>query len=221
MNLVQHVCTETQGLESLFLISKSNCAFANFSDEERCVAAQQKLHDSKFQSVRLVSRLRKSTVEGSAGQTAPTGPASTSPVVQSPIIGRKHDTGRSSMIQSQDAEDGQRNDVRQGADPDQPRTAPSSAPQIDRFFVLKSLTVEDLELSVQNGVWATQSHNEEALNTAFEVSFAVLHCPKAAWRIEYSLMGRLGSFLMAYSPLPTSIWCSPQTNLENTLDTLV
>ncbi|KAH6688155.1 YT521-B-like domain-containing protein [Verticillium dahliae] len=41
------------GLESLFLISKSNCAFANFKDEQTCVAAQQKLHDSKFQTVRL------------------------------------------------------------------------------------------------------------------------------------------------------------------------
>lgn len=90
--------------------------------------------------------------------------------------------GKSAIIQSQDPEDDQRSDLRQGADPDQPRTAPGSAPQIDRFFVLKSLTVEDLELSVQNGVWATQSHNEEALNTAFEVSFLVLHCPEAVWR---------------------------------------
>lgn len=38
-----------------------------------------------------------------------------------------------------------------------------------RYFILKSLTVEDLEMSVKNGVWATQSHNETALNQAFEV----------------------------------------------------
>ena len=40
----------------------------------------------------------------------------------------------------------------------------------DMFFVLKSLTVEDLELSARTGIWATQSHNEETLNRAFEVS---------------------------------------------------
>lgn len=39
----------------------------------------------------------------------------------------------------------------------------------DKFFIVKSLTVEDLELSVRNGIWATQSHNEEALNKAYKV----------------------------------------------------
>ena len=39
-----------------------------------------------------------------------------------------------------------------------------------KYFVLKSLTVEDMELSVRNGIWATQAHNEDALNKAFEVS---------------------------------------------------
>jgi hypothetical protein len=39
----------------------------------------------------------------------------------------------------------------------------------DKFFIVKSLTLQDLELSVRNGIWATQSHNEEALNKAFEV----------------------------------------------------
>ncbi|KAI0012170.1 hypothetical protein F4779DRAFT_105240 [Xylariaceae sp. FL0662B] len=161
MSLVHHVCKEAAGLESLFLISKSNCAFANFRDEQSCVAAQQKLHDSKFQSVRLVSRLRKSTVEGATGQTAPTGPAATSP------------GGQNTSVPAEP--------------PKSPRATSSepstSAPEIqpaprnvssgdgtahkDKFFILKSLTVEDLDLSVRNGVWATQSHNEETLNNAF------------------------------------------------------
>jgi len=55
-----------------------------------------------------------------------------------------------------------------------PPTGPSRAraPQANakfRYFILKSLTVEDLELSQKNGVWATQNHNEAALNQAFEV----------------------------------------------------
>jgi len=40
----------------------------------------------------------------------------------------------------------------------------------EAFFVVKSLTVDDLEMSVRNGIWATQSHNEAALNKAYEAS---------------------------------------------------
>lgn len=47
---------------------------------------------------------------------------------------------------------------------------PPPARLVDRYFIVKSLTVEDLELSKQSGIWATQSHNEAAMNQAFEVS---------------------------------------------------
>ncbi|KAI1083070.1 hypothetical protein F5B20DRAFT_444865 [Whalleya microplaca] len=162
MSLVHHVCKEAAGLESLFLISKSNCAFANFRDEQSCVAAQQKLHDSKFQSVRLVSRLRKSTVEGATGQTAPTGPAATSPGGQNTNVPDEspkspHATLSEPSASAPETQPGPRN-VSSG----------EGAIQKDKFFILKSLTVEDLELSVRNGVWATQSHNEESLNNAFK-----------------------------------------------------
>ena len=39
----------------------------------------------------------------------------------------------------------------------------------DKYFIVKSLTAEDLEFSVRSGIWATQGHNEEALNKAFKV----------------------------------------------------
>jgi len=38
----------------------------------------------------------------------------------------------------------------------------------EKFFIVKSLTAQDLEASVRNGIWATQSHNEKALNEAYE-----------------------------------------------------
>lgn len=160
MSLVYHVCKEAQGLESLFLISKSNCAFANFKDEPTCVAAQQKLHDSKFQGIRLVSRLRKSTVEGATGVTAPTGPAAAAlslPVLNGDGGTSSSDAGSSSPSASQ---------------PAQSRASPvvDGNSHQDKFFILKSLTVEDLELSVRTGIWATQSHNEEGINHAFKVS---------------------------------------------------
>ncbi|KAF4955876.1 hypothetical protein FGADI_4271 [Fusarium gaditjirri] len=157
MSLVHHVCKEAVGLESLFLISKSNCAFANFKDEETCSTAQQKLHDSKFQSVRLVSRLRKSTVEGAAGVTAPTGPSVATAVVKADQISDKLPS--QSVIPSPASDPLET--IKLGV-------AGEKTPQKDRFFILKSLTVEDLELSVSTGIWATQSHNEEALNNAFK-----------------------------------------------------
>lgn len=42
----------------------------------------------------------------------------------------------------------------------------------EKYFVVKSLTLQDLEASVQIGIWATQSHNEAVLNKAFEVGLA-------------------------------------------------
>ena len=51
--------------------------------------------------------------------------------------------------------------LRDGGDP--------PAKHTDKYFIMKSLTVEDMELSVRNSIWATQGHNEDALNKAFEV----------------------------------------------------
>jgi len=152
MSLVHHVCKETAGLESLFLIAKSNCAFANYKDEASCAAAQSKIHDSKFQTVRLVSRLRRSSAATTSDPPIPTGPAAlvTPPVARSP---------------SPEMEKGAKSSQLDSDPPDS--IALENKPTRDRFFVVKSLTVEDLELSVRNGIWATQSHNEEALNKAY------------------------------------------------------
>ncbi|KAK5651740.1 hypothetical protein OQA88_11702 [Cercophora sp. LCS_1] len=163
MSLVHHVCKEAEGLESLFLISKSNCAFANFKDEQASVAAQRKLHDSKFLTVRLVSRLRKSTVEGPAGVTAPTGPAASTPHVEP---GMEPATLDSRAVEKSTTASAT------VAGTEEPPLAGAitegGTPSKDRFFILKSLTVEDIELSVRTGIWATQSHNEETLNSAFK-----------------------------------------------------
>lgn len=150
------------GLESLFLIAKSNCAFANFKDEASCITAQLKLHECRFQSVRLVSRLRKNEIEGTAGLFPPTGPASGSANSPSPI----NQARSKAAVKVDDA-----NSTAATDHSEQP-TATSSegaAKYHDRFFILKSLTIDDLELSVRTEIWATQSHNEETLNGAFKV----------------------------------------------------
>ncbi len=162
MSLVLHVCKETTGLESLFLISKSNCAFANFKDEAACSAAQVKIHDSKFQTVRLVSRLRRNSVGTATGVNVPTGPAALSPPAN-PLVARS--TSPDSDTKPKELQEEAR---------DAQAVEETSLPK-DKFFIVKSLTVEDLDLSVRNGIWATQSHNEDALNKAYQVNRSYFH----------------------------------------------
>lgn len=40
----------------------------------------------------------------------------------------------------------------------------------DRYFILESLSIQDLQVSVGNGLWSTHSRNESLLNEAFEGS---------------------------------------------------
>ncbi|KAG8164801.1 hypothetical protein KVR01_005076 [Diaporthe batatas] len=167
MSLVHHVCKEAEGLESLFLISKSNCAFANYKDEVSCLAAQQKLHESKFQSVRLVSRLRKNTVEGVSGITAPTGPSAATPH-HIPLPEPKETAPATTTEAEPSSSENGTPSVSSAQETKISPTAVDGSAQKDKFFVLKSLTVEDLELSVRTGIWATQAHNEENLNKAFK-----------------------------------------------------
>lgn len=191
MSLVHHVCKEASGLESLFLISKSNCAFANFKNDESCSAAQAKIHDSRFQTVRLVSRLRRSSVGVSAGQAAPTGPAALAPPSNLPVAR----TPSPPETEAQPKDD---------VEVEAPVVEEANLPK-DKFFVVKSLTVEDLELSVRNGIWATQSHNEESLNKAYKVIIT-----RFIWRDDETDYDSRVQIMYISSSLPT--------NLANILD---
>lgn len=145
-------------IESLFLISKSNCAFVNFRTEAACAAAMERFHDSRFQNVRLVCRLRRSSAPPSSG--IPTGPAALAPP------SAQSQTAFEAITQNREISS--RAEEQAQAEPSQEGATTSKA--ANKYFVLKSLTVEDMELSVRNGIWATQAHNEDALNKAFEVS---------------------------------------------------
>lgn len=109
-----------------------------------------------------MSRLRRSPAEIPVRAIVPTSPAALSP--PNPPVARTPspvDDSRSKKV----AEDVDKAASTSGEDISLPK---------DKFFVVKSLTVEDLQLSVRNGIWATQSHNEESLNQAFRV--CVLLC---------------------------------------------
>ena len=164
MDLKDHFSRDaTRDIESLFLISKSNCAFVNYRSETACAAAMQRFHDSRFQGVRLVCRLRRSSAP-SLG--VPTGPSAMS--------GRR--ASQSSMTAKPPTPEAEETNpglvpLEKTAEPTTEATGAFSSEQKlpEKFFIIKSLTLQDLEQSVRNGIWATQSHNEQALNRAFEV----------------------------------------------------
>lgn len=68
-----------------------------------------------------------------------------------------------------DAEDTKRSSTPASSAKSNIRSGSDGVSAKERYFILKSLTIEDLETSVRNGIWATQSHNEELLNDAFKV----------------------------------------------------
>lgn len=149
MNLRDHFSQDaTKDIESVFLISKSNCAFVNYKSAAACAAALARFHDSRFQGVRLVCRLRKGFTPPGSG------------------FG-----GFGSRSQAQSEETAPAPDGYTVESETSPAvTGKKGARSPDRYFIVKSLTVEDLELSKKSGIWATQPHNESSLNQAFEVS---------------------------------------------------
>lgn len=148
----------TKDIQSVFLISKSNCAFVNYKTDAAMIAAMTRFHEADFQGARLICRPRQSVSGGSVAA----------------IIPQFH-SARNARLPAQSALQAIARNRQLAAEAlatagDTPGIAVSTpAPDPNRYFVLKSLTVEDLVLSVSTGIWATQAHNEDALNQALKV----------------------------------------------------
>ena len=137
----------TNDIHSVFLISKSNCAFVNCKSDTARLKALSRFHNSRFQGVKLVCQPRQEPGPGDlTSSTSSSSFASDGNVSQSM---------RTELTSSQ----------RPGEDAD---SSPSTMVQ-EKYFILKSSTVEDLELSRQSCTWATQIHNEDRLNRAYKV----------------------------------------------------
>ncbi len=143
-----------ENILSVFLIAKSSCAFVNYRTEEACASAVGRFHDSRIGGGRVVCRLRRSAVGVVGG--VPTGPAA--------LGGGKIEGGK------WDGEEGGNSAT----------TPEEETPSKDKYFIVKSLTVEDLEMSVRKGVWATQSHNEAALDKAYKARSSLLRSSVSA-----------------------------------------
>ncbi|KAB8232525.1 putative YT521-B-like splicing factor [Aspergillus alliaceus] len=141
----------TRDVESVFLISKSNCAFVNYKTEAACLAALSRFHDSRFHGARLVCRLRRGSMS-----PAPQSDSSSLSVVSSFQAENDADTMNEETINMP---------VRRIAES---RDLNSRVP--NRYFIVKSLSMDDLELSRQSGTWATQAHNENNLNQAYQTA---------------------------------------------------
>ncbi|KAF2759360.1 hypothetical protein EJ05DRAFT_485388 [Pseudovirgaria hyperparasitica] len=172
----------TTDIESLFLISKSNCAFVNYRTETSCTAAMHRFHDSRFYGVRLVCRLRRSAAPTSGVPTGPSAMSDGRASGPSPDL-----TSMSSETVVDIAQEG-KNPI---AGMVNGETTTNRMPE--KFFIVKSLTMQDLEQSVQNGIWATQSHNEQALNTAYATADNVYLIFSANKSGEYFGFARMAS----------------------------
>ena len=182
MDLKDHFSRDaTREIESLFLISKSNCAFVNYRTEAACTASMTRFHDSRFHGVRLVCRLRRSSVPNAQMSIPQKDGMKASPHDQAQSIDitrastpastpddspTKEESHESALLDGVDGVDGvHATDGVDGVD----GVGSSDERVPEKYFVVKSLTMQDLDASVRNGVWATQSHNEEVLNKAFKV----------------------------------------------------
>lgn len=162
VSLKDHFSREaTNDIESLFLISKSNCAFVNYRTEASCTAAMHRFHDSRFNGVRLVCRLRRSSAPASGVPTGPSAMIGTQQSIASPPTSPKQDD---------EVVDGLQVDVSDFPAKQVDGETHDSSIAANKYFIVKSLTLQDLELSIRNGIWATQSHNEEVLNKAYQAS---------------------------------------------------
>lgn len=198
----------TKDIESLFLISKSNCAFVNYRTEASCTAAMHRFHDSRFNGVRLVCRLRRSSAPASGVPTGPSAmlanpPANTSPPRSPQVVDGPE--GVDAQADGTDAAEGPQSPTRQSGEEIEQRSNAA-----EKYFIVKSLTLQDLELSVRNGIWATQSHNEDVLNKAFKVSCTI--CYQNSMANECSLQRTSILFSRQTSPasiLVTLAWSRP------------
>ena len=201
----------TSDIQSLFLISKSNCAFVNYKSEGACVAAMNRFHDSRFHGVRLVCRLRRGSTSTTSASMAiepskATANQDTAPKVASAKVSNNESpdpiiVGSSPTAQVE-------------VDNSSAQTISSTTKVPEKFFIVKSLTLQDLEASVRNGIWATQSHNESTLNAAFNAAENVYLIFSANKSGEYFGYARMCSEI-AGEAVSTTSTPSPQPAASN------
>lgn len=161
-----------------------------------------RFHDSRFHGVRLVCRLRRgstATTNTTAGSPKPDGESFS----KGEVDGNAEDTITQPVIVG---------GAPAGSKLETPASNSSDAAAVkvpEKFFIVKSLTLQDLEASVRNGVWATQSHNESALNRAYKEAESVYLIFSANKSGEYFGYARMGSPISG-EPVPINSTPAPK-----------
>ncbi|KAJ7917934.1 YT521-B-like domain-containing protein [Mycena leptocephala] len=170
------------GILSIFLIARSACAFVNFSSAAALSAAIAQFDGVPLRvgDAGLVCRVRDGNDDLHAGVGGQRG------------VGMHECWMRDRRRESVEAESGAHSkserdtnkekdvatlEASGSASPGGSTSTSSSVLALhfpQRFFILKSLTREDLDLSVRTGVWATQHHNEGVLDRAFRTAADVV-----------------------------------------------
>ncbi|KAF5377960.1 hypothetical protein D9615_006703 [Tricholomella constricta] len=187
------------GVLSIFLISRSSCAFVNFEGEYYLNKAierfnGQALRRSDARCPRLVCRVRKKDDDLKAGvggqrgigihtrwikeqkekamESSNASDVSTSDDRPSTASSDQLPVAISSLSLSSDDVRRQRPAKHSSSSGSFTSTNSSLLTRFfpQRYFILKSLTQSDLDLSVEKGLWATQKHNEGILDQAFRTS---------------------------------------------------
>lgn len=190
------------GVSSVFLIARSNCAFVNFESKAQLEAAVAHFHGKPIRPdnppcPRLVCRVRKRTDDLKAGVGAQRGRGMHVKWIKEQKEKVKDE--ETDLVGLDKAIGGLPSPL---STPSTPCSSISGSlgstdsgiltryfPQ--RYFILKSLTQHDLDLSVQRNIWATQPHNEEILDQAYRTSkdvFIIFGVNKSGEFYGYSRM---------------------------------
>jgi hypothetical protein len=132
----------TQDIESLFLISKSRCTFANYRSEATCQTAMQRFHRSSFHSIRLICRLRKNLISGSSTDPNITNIAARRSFQSAPSQSEQeaHTEHNCEQVEADSDDTDGKVDAILNNEGYGGRTTVS-----ERFFILQSLTRQDLD----------------------------------------------------------------------------
>ncbi|KAJ8691693.1 hypothetical protein PTI98_011236 [Pleurotus ostreatus] len=184
------------GVLSIFLISRSCCVFVNFDNDEHLRAGIEQfngvpLRPNDPRCPKLVCRVRRMDDDLKAGVGGQRGsgihmrwikeqkkkridhqPAEVSSSEDPPTSPSEY-FGQASVSSDEDGHVPRMTNTQTSSSGGSFASTTSSMlakhfPQ--RFFILKSLTQYDLDLSVERGLWATQKHNEGILDQAYRSS---------------------------------------------------
>ncbi|KIL66781.1 hypothetical protein M378DRAFT_74540 [Amanita muscaria Koide BX008] len=190
--------TDPQPVVSVFLINRSSCAFINYDTEAYLNEAIEHfngkpLRPNDSRCLKLLCRVRKKDDDLRTGVGAQRGTGMHTKWVKeqrakklTTVVTDAGDAGSTSppvrvkpshSLSSSDGEDRRRKKLEHSSSSGSYTSTTSSFlarhfPR--RYFILKSLTQHDLDLSVEKGLWATQKHNESVLDQAFRTSQEVL-----------------------------------------------